>query len=66
MGYILMVQGVGEVLDPFLDNVLSKNVQTQSGIKAKQNGNNKVEYNDKFRLGNILSSNTQYLNKQLS
>ena len=66
MGYILMVQGVGEVLDPFLDNVLSKNVQTQSGIKAIQIGNNIVEYNDKFRLGNILSSNTQYLNKQLS
>ena len=49
MGYILMVQGVGETLDPFLDNVLSKNIQIQSGIKAIQIGNNIVEFNEKFR-----------------
>jgi hypothetical protein len=56
MGYILMIQGVGETLDPFLDNVLSKNIQIQSGIKAIQIGNNIVEFNEKFRYEPFILS----------
>ena len=50
MGLVLMVENIGETLDPALDNVLLKNVQKRAGVNSIIIGNNVIEYNNDFRL----------------
>lgn len=50
-GKSLMVQGVGETLDPIFDALLIKsNIQVVAGKKVIQIGSQPIEYNVNFRL----------------
>lgn len=50
MGLTLMIENIAETLDPILDNVLLKNVQTRAGVASIILGNNVIEYNKDFCL----------------
>jgi len=50
MGFVLIIESIGETLDPILDNVLLKNVQKRAGLDSIILGNNVIEYNSDFRL----------------
>ena len=50
MGLILMIENIGETLDPILDNILVKNIQKRAGVDSIIIGNNVIEYNSDFRL----------------
>ena len=50
MGLVMIIENVGETLDPILDNVLLKNVQKRAGVESIILGSNVIEYNSDFRL----------------
>ena len=61
MGQILVIESIGETLDPLLDPVLSKTFDQQSaaagvsGFRTMNIANNSVEFNNDFRLYLISS-----------
>jgi dynein heavy chain len=49
-GACLLVENVGEVLDPVLEKILEKNVYLSGGTRFINVGANSVEFSDDFRL----------------
>lgn len=49
MGGTLLVENVGEQIDPILDPVLQKAIYVSGGIKFINIGNQPVEYSKDFR-----------------
>lgn len=49
MGGSLLVENVGETIDPIFDTVLQKATYMSGGIKFINIGNQPVEYNNDFR-----------------
>lgn len=60
MGLCLIVENVGETLDPVLDNVLLKNIQKRGNFSMISLGSNLVDYNSDFRLYLITSLPTPH------
>jgi len=50
MGFAILLESVGEQVDPLLDPVLMKQVYTVSGIKKIKFGDEEIDYADEFRL----------------
>ncbi|XP_063587791.1 dynein axonemal heavy chain 3-like [Penaeus indicus] len=49
-GFPLLIEGIGETLDPVLDNVLLKRTFKQNGVEHVVLGDHSVEYHKDFRL----------------
>lgn len=50
MGLPLLLESVGEDLDPILDPILLKQVFKEGGIKQIKFGDNNIDYADEFKL----------------
>ena len=65
LGSILLLEDIGEVLDPVLDSILSKNIYIKGGSKFINIGSNAVEYNDQFRLYLFTNLNNPYYTPEI-
>ena len=46
----MLLENVGEYVDPMLEPVLQKNIFKQGGVPCLRFGENVIEYNDNFRF----------------
>ena len=49
-GKVVLLQDIGEELDPSLDNLFSKSLVKSGGEWVVKVGDNEISYNDKFKL----------------
>jgi hypothetical protein len=62
LGQPVLIEGIGEDLDPLLDPVLQKQIVIRGAQKLLKLGDVEIEYNDSFRLYLVTSlSNPHYL-----
>ena len=49
-GKSILFESIDEEIDPMIDPVLEKNIVKEAGVKMLTMGDQKMEYNDDFRM----------------